>query len=79
MIFEFKKFFSKVGEEFGDIRFAAGNLAFSTLFAMIPFLIVILAFFQAFGGLEHYYPQVESLLEQLRTIEAEIMSVMSET
>ena len=58
----FKKFFAKVVEEFGDIRFAAGSLAFSTLFAMIPFFIVILAFFQAFGGLEKYYPQVESLL-----------------
>jgi membrane protein len=57
-----RNFFLKVGEEFGDIRFAAGSLAFSTLFAMVPFLIVILAFFQAFGGLEQYYPQVENLL-----------------
>ena len=62
MILQLKNFFTKVGEEFSDIGFAAGSLAFSTLFAMVPFLIVILAFFQAFGGLEHYYPQVESLL-----------------
>ncbi len=62
MINSAKNFLSKMGEEFGDIRFAAGSLAFSTLFAMIPFLIVILAFFQAFGGLEKYYPQIETLL-----------------
>lgn len=57
-----QNFLTKVGEEFGEIRFAAGSLAFSTLFALIPFLIVILAFFQAFGGLEQYYPQVENFL-----------------
>lgn len=62
MIKALKNFFSKVGEEFSEIRFAASSLAFSTLFAMIPFLIVILAFFQAFGGLEQYYSQVENLL-----------------
>lgn len=57
-----KNFLLKIGEEFGEIRFAASSLAFSTLFAVIPFLVVILAFFQAFGGLEKYYPQVEGLL-----------------
>lgn len=62
MIEFLKNYSSKIGDEFGEIRFAAGSLAFSTLFALIPFLIVILAFFQAFGGLEQYYPQVENFL-----------------
>jgi membrane protein len=62
MISAIKNFFSKIFEEFVEIRFAAGSLAFSTLFSLVPFLIVILAFFQAFGGLEQYYPQVENLL-----------------
>jgi len=57
-----KNFFNKIVEEFTEIRFAAASLAFSTLFALIPFLVVVLAFFQAFGGLEKYYPEVEALL-----------------
>lgn len=57
-----KPFFTKVAEEFADIRFASASLAFSTLFALIPFLIVILAFFKYVGGLEKLYPQVEAML-----------------
>jgi membrane protein len=68
MISTIKKFFLTLGEEFSDIRFAASSLAFSTLFALVPFLIVILAFFQAFGELEKLYPQVELfILTTLKT------------
>ena len=62
MIDVIKNFFSKLHDEFVEIRFAAGSLAFSTLLSLVPFLIVILAFFQAFGGLEQYYSQFENLL-----------------
>lgn len=57
-----KNFFRKLSEEFTEIRFAAASLSFSTLLSMIPFLFVILAVFQSIGGLETFYPQVESLL-----------------
>lgn len=49
-------------EEIGDIRFAASSLAFSTLLSMIPFLVIVLALFQYVGGLEQYYPKIESIM-----------------
>ncbi len=49
-------------EEIGDIRFAASSLAFSTLLSLIPFLVVVLAVFQYVGGLEEYYPKIESVM-----------------
>lgn len=57
-----RTFMRKLSDEFAEIRFAAASLSFSTLFATIPFLVVILAVFQSLGGLEKLYPQVESLL-----------------
>lgn len=55
-------FISKLYEEAAEIRFAAASLAFSSLLSIIPFLIVILAFFQSVGGLDSLYPQAESVL-----------------
>ena len=52
----------KLSDEFAEIRFAAASLSYSTLFAVIPFLVVILAVFQSVGELEKIYPQVENLL-----------------
>lgn len=57
-----KTFLRKLSDEFAEIRFAAASLSYSTLFAVIPFLVVILAVFQSVGELEKLYPQVESLL-----------------
>ena len=57
-----KKFSNKLGDEFDEIRFAAASLAFSTLFSIIPFLLVVLALFQSIGGLENYYPKAEALI-----------------
>jgi membrane protein len=57
-----RSFLRKLSDEFAEIRFAAASLSFSTLFAIIPFLVVILAVFQSVGELEKIYPQVESLL-----------------
>jgi len=57
-----KNFFRNLSDEIVEIRFSAASLAFSTLFSLIPFLIVILAFFQSIGGLEKLYPQVESVV-----------------
>ncbi len=57
-----KKFFKKLGDEFAEIRFAAASLAFSTLFSIIPFLLIVLALFQSIGGLENYYPKAEALI-----------------
>lgn len=51
-----------MAEEFADIRFAASSLAFSTLLSLIPFLIVVLAIFQSIGGLEEFYPKIESVM-----------------
>ena len=45
-------------DEFAEIRFAATSLAYSTLFSLIPFLVVVLAVFQAVGGLEKIYPEI---------------------
>lgn len=52
----------KLLEEFTEIRFAAASLAFSTLLSLIPFLIVVLAVFQSIGGLETFYPKVQSVV-----------------
>lgn len=57
-----KTFLRKLSDEFAEIRFAAASLSYSTLFAVIPFLVVILAVFQSVGELEKLYPQVEGLL-----------------
>lgn len=57
-----EKFFTRLYEEINDIRFAASSLAFSTLLSIIPFLIIVLAVFQSVGGLEEFYPKIESLL-----------------
>lgn len=57
-----KSFLRKLTDEFAEIRFAAASLSYSTLFAIVPFLVVILAVFQSVGELEKLYPQVEGLL-----------------
>lgn len=62
IITDFRNFFRKLTDEFAEIRFAAASLSYSTLFAIIPFLVVILAVFQSVGGLEKLYPDVEGLL-----------------
>jgi membrane protein len=51
-----------VFDEFSEIRFSAASLAFSTLLSLIPFLIIILAVLQSIGGLEKFYPQIESVM-----------------
>ena len=57
-----KLFLKRFSEELAEIRFSAASLSFSTLFSLIPFLIVILLFVQSVGGLEAYYPKVETLV-----------------
>ena len=57
-----RTFLRKLSDEFAEIRFAAASLSYSTLFAVVPFLVVILAVFQSVGELEKIYPQVENLL-----------------
>lgn len=57
-----RNFLSKLYDEFAEIRFAAASLAFSSLLSIIPFLIVILAFFQSVGGFDSLYPQAEAVL-----------------
>lgn len=57
-----KFFIKKLSEEFGEIRFSAASLAFSTLFSIIPFLVVTLSFFQSFGIFDSIYPQIEGLI-----------------
>lgn len=49
-------------DEFSEIRFSAASLAFSTLLSIIPFLIIVLAVLQSIGGLDHFYPQIESVM-----------------
>ena len=61
MIFR-RKSFRMFFEELSEIRLVAQSLAFSTLLSIIPFLIIILAVFQYFGGLEEYYHKVEIVL-----------------
>lgn len=58
----FRKKSRLFSEELAEIRFSAAGLAFSTLLSLIPFLVVILTVFQSIGGLEAFYPRVESLL-----------------
>lgn len=55
-----KRFFSKLAEQFSEIRFASASLAFSTLISIIPFLIIVLAVLQSIGGLEKIYPEIEN-------------------
>ncbi|MBC7419971.1 MAG: YihY/virulence factor BrkB family protein [Bdellovibrio sp.] len=62
MLKPIKSYFQSLAEEFADIRFAASSLAFSTLLSLIPFLIVVLAVFQSIGGLEEFYPKIESVM-----------------
>lgn len=49
-------------DEFSEIRFSASSLAFSTLLSLIPFLIIILAVLQSIGGLDKFYPQIETVM-----------------
>jgi membrane protein len=55
-------FFKKLADEFNEITFSAASLAYSTLFSLIPFLIVTLSFFQSFGVFDSMYPKIESLV-----------------
>lgn len=57
-----KFFFRKLFQESEEIRFSASSLAFSTLLSLIPFLIVIMTFFQSFGVFENIYPRIENLI-----------------
>ncbi|MFN3453612.1 MAG: YihY/virulence factor BrkB family protein [Pseudobdellovibrio sp.] len=57
-----QRFFRKLSEEFEEIHFAATSLSFSTLFSLVPFLIVIFSFFRLVGGFDDLYPQVEKLI-----------------
>ena len=57
-----RKALQSIADEFSDIRLIASSLAFSTLLSIIPFLIIVLAVFQSVGGLEQFYPKIESLL-----------------
>lgn len=51
-----------LNDEISEIRFAASSLAFSTLLAIIPCFIIVLAVLQSIGGLEKFYPQIETLI-----------------
>lgn len=53
---------SNIFDEFSEIRFSAASLAFSTLLSLIPFLIITLAVLQSIGGLDRFYPQIESVM-----------------
>ncbi len=57
-----KKFLTNLNDQVSEIRFAASSLAFSSLLSLIPLLIIILAVLQSIGGLEKFYPQIESLM-----------------
>lgn len=57
-----KFFFKKLLNESEEIRFSASSLAFSTLLSLVPFLIVILSFFQSFGVFDSIYPQIEGFI-----------------
>lgn len=57
-----KFFFKKISDEFALIQFSAAGLAFFTLLAMVPFLIVILTGFQSIGILEQFYPMAENFI-----------------
>lgn len=46
----------------GELQLVAASLSFSTAIALVPFIAVVLATFQSIGGLEAFYPKVESLL-----------------
>lgn len=46
----------------GEMALVASSLSFSTAIALVPFIAVVLATFQSIGGLEAFYPKVESLL-----------------
>lgn len=52
----------KLVDEFAEIRFASTSLAYSTLFSLIPFIIIVLAVFQLVGGLQKLYPDIEALI-----------------
>lgn len=49
-------------DEFASIRFASTSLAYSTLFSLIPFIMIVLAVFQLVGGLQKLYPDIEALI-----------------
>lgn len=57
-----KNFLQRISDESLEIRFASASLAFSTLIALIPFMILTLSAFQAVGGIENYYSQAELLV-----------------
>ena len=46
----------------GEIQLVAASLSFSTILSLVPFLAVILASFQYFGGDNILYTRVENLL-----------------
>src|SRR5437868_9952539 len=46
----------------GEIQLVAASLSFSTILSLVPFLAVILATFQFFGGNDILYSKVENLL-----------------
>lgn len=52
----------KIANEFSLIRFSAASLAFSTLFSMIPFLVLVLISLQSIGALEYYRGITESFI-----------------
>lgn len=65
MIANFRYYVRRLVDEFADIRFASTSLAYSTLFSLIPFLVVVLSVFQAVGGLQKIYPDIEGLILSL--------------
>lgn len=65
MISNFRYYARRLFDEFAEIRFASTSLAYSTLFSLIPFLVVVLSVFQAVGGLQKIYPEIESIILSL--------------
>lgn len=58
----FQFFFKKIAEEFQEIRFASASLAFYTLFAFIPFLLIVVASLQKVGIFDQIYPIVDAFI-----------------
>ena len=80
-----KKLYQKAKE--GELHLVASSLAFSTVLSIIPFVAVCLAILQKLGGLESFYPKVESWIlsnfsdttgqEGIKLIKAAIGRMMS--
>lgn len=62
--FKFEKFKYFIDPDYffrsGELRILSTSLAYTTLISFIPFIAVVLATFQMIGGLERFYPLIET-------------------